>query len=161
MEIRLQSKGDGKLRWMLGGYWEDVFDTWFYFTDVQDLANTDAWTFAQAYAFYYKYTSGYDNLQYPLPATTYGYVQTMFRTNEQIAIFGEVEYDISDELTVIAVQMQPIENIHHPATGSPGPRVGTGGQGQRVFPPRGRELRRPPTRAPPATLSLFAGKGAR
>ena len=102
LEIRLQSKGDGKLRWMLGGYWEDVFDTWFYYTDVQDLMNTDAWTFAQAYAYYYKYTSGYDNLQYPLPPTTYGYVQTMFRTNEQIAIFGEVEYDLTDDLTVIA-----------------------------------------------------------
>ena len=102
VEIRLQSQGEGKLRWMLGGYYEDVFDTWFYFTDVQDLVNTTAWAGAQAYAYYYKYTSGYDNLQYPLPATTYGYVQTMTRTNKQIAIFGEVDYDLTDDLTVTA-----------------------------------------------------------
>ena len=102
LEIRLQSTGEGKLRWMLGGYWEDVFDTWFYYTDVQDLTSTDAWAAANAYAYFYKYTSGYDNLTYPLPDSTYGYVQTMTRTNEQIAIFGEVEYDLSEELTVIA-----------------------------------------------------------
>ena len=100
VEIRLQSQDDAKLRWMIGGYYEEVFDTWFYYTEMPDHLNTTAWAAANAYAYYYKYTSGYDNLQYPLPDTTYHYVQTMERTNTQIAFFGEVDYDVTDDLTV-------------------------------------------------------------
>lgn len=100
LEIRLQSQGEGKLQWMLGGYYEDVFDTWHYFTNMEENVNTTSWATAQAYAYYYKYTSGYDNLQYPLPPTTHHYQQDMRRTNKQIAVFGEVDYDLTDKLTV-------------------------------------------------------------
>ena len=97
LEIRLTSQGEGKLQWMLGGYWEEIYDTWFYHTDMPDLTSTTAWGVAQAYAAYYKYVAGYSNLQYPIPDTIYHYAQTMERTNTQIAIFGEIDYDFTDQ----------------------------------------------------------------
>lgn len=97
VELRLTSKHDGKLRWMLGGYWEEIYDTWFYYTDMPNHVNTTAWAAANAYAYYYKYF--YPSVQYPLPETTYHYVQTMERTNTQIAVFGEIDYDFTDKTT--------------------------------------------------------------
>jgi iron complex outermembrane receptor protein len=97
VEIRLTSQNEGKLQWMLGGYYEEIYDRWFYYTDMPDHLNTTAWYTAQAYAFYYKYTLGYTDVQYPLPDTTYHYVQTMERTNTQIAVFGEIDYDFTDK----------------------------------------------------------------
>ncbi|MGI9221282.1 MAG: TonB-dependent receptor [Woeseiaceae bacterium] len=98
VEIRLTSQGDGKLQWMLGGYYEEVYDEWFYRTYMPNHLNTTAWAFAQAYAYYYNY-NGY-NVQYPLTDTLYHYVQTMERTNTQIAIFGEMDYDLTDKTTL-------------------------------------------------------------
>lgn len=96
VEIRLTSQGDGKLQWMLGGYYEEIYDTWFYRTIMPDHLNTTAWAFAQAYAYYY-YTNGYTNVVYPLPDTLHHYVQTMERTNTQVAIFGEIDYDFTEK----------------------------------------------------------------
>ena len=100
LEVRLTSKGDGKLQWMLGGYYEEIYDTWFYYTDMPQHVNTTAWGAAQSYAYYYKYYAGYTQQQYPLPDTTYHYAQLMERTNTQIAIFGEIDYDITDDTQV-------------------------------------------------------------
>ena len=97
VEVRLTSQGDGKLQWMIGGYWEEIYDTWFYYTDMPNHTNTTAWATAQAYAAYYKYVAGYSDVQYPLPDTTYHYAQTMERTNTQLAIFGEIDYDFTDK----------------------------------------------------------------
>jgi outer membrane receptor protein involved in Fe transport len=97
VEIRLTSQGEGRLQWMLGGYWEEIYDTWFYHTDMPDLTSTTAWGIAQYYAYYYKYVAGYSNQQYPIPDTIYHYAQTMERTNTQIAIFGEIDYDFTDK----------------------------------------------------------------
>jgi len=97
LEIRLTSQGEGNLQWMLGGYYEEIYDTWFYYTDMPNHTNTTAWAFAQAYAYYYKYYLGYTDVQYPLPDTTYAYVQDMERTNTQIALFGEIDYDFTDK----------------------------------------------------------------
>lgn len=97
LEIRLTSQHEGKLQWMLGGYYEEIYDTWFYHTVMPDHLNTTAWATAQAYAYYYKYYAGYSNVQYPLPDTLNHYVQNMERTNTQVAIFGEIDYDFTDK----------------------------------------------------------------
>lgn len=97
LEIRLTSQSDSKLQWMLGGYYEEVYDEWFYRTIMPDHLNTTAWATAQAYAYYYYYVGGYTTVQYPLPDTLYHYAQTMERTNTQIAIFGEIDYDLTDK----------------------------------------------------------------
>ncbi len=102
IEIRLTSQGASKLQWMIGGYYEDVYDEWYYYTEVPNLTNTTAWAASQAYAYYYKYAAGYDSVQYPLPDTTVGYSNTMERTVKQIAVFGELGYDITDNFSVTA-----------------------------------------------------------
>jgi iron complex outermembrane receptor protein len=97
VEIRLTSQSEGKLQWMLGGYYEEIYDTWFYRTVMPDHTSTTAFATAYAYAYLYKYTYGYTNLQVPLPDTIYHYAQTMERTNTQIAVFGEIDYDFTDK----------------------------------------------------------------
>jgi len=96
-EIRLQSQGDSKLQWMIGGYYEEVFDEWFYYTNLEDLVNTTGWAYAQSYCTYYQYY-GYPDLACPLADTTKSYAQTMARTNTQIAVFGEIDYDFTEKL---------------------------------------------------------------
>jgi iron complex outermembrane receptor protein len=100
LEIRLTSQNEGKLQWMLGGYYEEIYDTWFYHTVMPDHLSTTAWATAQAYAAYYKYVGGYTDVQYPLPDTLNHYAQFMERTNSQVAIFGEIDYDITEKTRV-------------------------------------------------------------
>ena len=52
LEIRLTSQNEGKLQWMLGGYYEEIYDTWFYHTLMPDHLSTTAWATAQSYAYY-------------------------------------------------------------------------------------------------------------
>ena len=100
IEIRLTSSSDSKLRWMVGAYYEDVYDEWYYYTHQPDLMSTRAWATANAYAYYYLYLTGSSRVQYPLLPTTVGYSNTFERTVEQIAVFGEMDYDVSDKLTL-------------------------------------------------------------
>ena len=55
VEIRLTSQGDSKFQWMIGGYYEEIYDTWFYYTDMPEHVNTTAWGAANAYAYFYYY----------------------------------------------------------------------------------------------------------
>lgn len=98
IEIRLASTSDSKLQWMIGGYYEKVDDDWFYYTKQPELTDTRAFSTAQAYAYYY--SQYYDNVQYPLPDTDIGYSNTLDRTVEQLAFFGELSYDITEKLTL-------------------------------------------------------------
>jgi iron complex outermembrane receptor protein len=100
IELRLASSGDSRLQWMIGGYYESVHDEWYYYTKLPALGSTRAWSTAQAYAYYY--SNYYDNVQYPLDETDVGYSNTLDRTIDQTAVFGEASYDLTDELTVIA-----------------------------------------------------------
>jgi iron complex outermembrane receptor protein len=98
LEIRLASQSDSKLQWMAGAFYEKIYDEWYYYTKLPDLMSTRAWDTAQAYAAYYAYF--YDNVQYPLAPTDVGYSNTMERTVEQIAFFGELTYDITEKWNV-------------------------------------------------------------
>jgi iron complex outermembrane recepter protein len=97
IEIRLASQGESKLQWMVGGFYEEIYDEWYYYTKQPDLMSTRAWATAQAYAYYY---ANYYDVTYPLEATDVGYSNTMERTVEQIAVFGELGYDITDKWSV-------------------------------------------------------------
>ena len=110
LEIRLVSKGDSRFQWMVGGYYEDILDQWFYGTKVSGLTNTRAWTSAQAYAYYYGVHGFYDydcacyvtnpNQAYPIPATDVGYFNVLDRSVAQTAFFGELSYDLTEKWTV-------------------------------------------------------------
>ena len=75
MEVRLVSKGDSRFQWMVGAYYEDFLNEWFYGSKIPGLENTTMWATAQSYAYYYgvpNYYNGYTynpNQAYPLPPT--------------------------------------------------------------------------------------------
>lgn len=106
-EARLVSKGDTRLQWMAGAYYEDILDKWFYGNNTPGLVNTTAWYYAQYYAYYYGVSSNYynnytpnTNIQYPLPDTDVFWANNLDRTVKQTAVFGELSFDLTDDLTV-------------------------------------------------------------
>jgi iron complex outermembrane recepter protein len=96
-ELRLVSSSESKLGWMIGGYYEDKTTDWFYGAENPDYVGTTSWYAAQAYAYYYGVYLGYD-IQYPLPATDIGYSQNYSNDIKQTAIFGTVDYELTDDL---------------------------------------------------------------
>ena len=89
-EIRLSSKDntDSRFAWLLGGFYEKKHNDWEYTQNIDDLATAPlAATF---FAYYYL-----------TPTTTYFETDFYRQTNEQIAVFGEVSYEIiKDKLTI-------------------------------------------------------------
>jgi len=111
MELRLTSSGDGRLQWMLGGYYEDIIDEWYYGAKLPDYMNTTSWAYANSYYAYVANNWGfynYDcacyitnpNVAYPLAPTNVGYSNTLNRSIAQTALFGELSYDLTDQWTV-------------------------------------------------------------
>ena len=98
LEFRLTSQGEGKLQWMAGVYWEDVWDYWYYGSKTENLASTESWAYANYWACYYNYY--YDNVACPLVDSDIWYVNVLDRSVQQIAVFGEISYDLTDKLTV-------------------------------------------------------------
>ncbi|MFQ5609818.1 MAG: TonB-dependent receptor, partial [Woeseiaceae bacterium] len=108
VEIRLTSSGESKLRWTAGLFYEDVYDEWYYGTVQPGVTNTAMWGYANYLAYYYGVASNYynnytpnPNITYPLVETDVSYSNTLRRTVKQTAVFAEVEYDITDEWTVL------------------------------------------------------------
>ena len=96
-EVRLTSTGESRFQWMVGAFYEDVDDEWFYGAQNPSLMDTVAWETANYYA--YTYYSAYDHIDYPLPASDVGFSNHFVRAVEQTAAFGELVYDLSDRLT--------------------------------------------------------------
>lgn len=105
-EMRLVSSGDSRLQWMAGAYYEDITDEWFYGSLTPGLTNTTGWATAQAYAYYYGYPNYYNNYDpnpnqvYPLPDSDISYSNTLDRSISQTAFFGELSFDLTDDLTI-------------------------------------------------------------
>ena len=96
-EVRLTSTGASRFQWMVGAFYEDVDDEWFYGAQNPSLMDTIAWETANYYA--YTYYSTYDHIDYPLAASDIGFYNHFVRAVEQTAAFGELVYDVSDRLT--------------------------------------------------------------
>lgn len=97
-EIRLTSQSDSKVQWMIGGFYEEIYDEWFYGANNPDLQNTTAWYYANYLAYYYNYY-GY-NVDYPFVKHNIGYSDILKRTVEQTAFFGEVSVDFTDQFSM-------------------------------------------------------------
>lgn len=97
-ELRLTSNSDSRFQWMIGGYYEDMNDNWFYGARNPDLMDTVAWEAANYYAYWANYY-GYD-VQYPLVATEFDYTDVLDRSVKQTAVFGEISYDITEKWSV-------------------------------------------------------------
>lgn len=109
VELRLVSKGDTRFQWMVGAYYEDFLNEWFYGAKIPGWQDTIMGSAANFYAYYYGVNSNYynnytpnTNQVYPLPATDIGFNQTFTQTVKQTAVFGEVGYDLTDDLRVFA-----------------------------------------------------------
>ena len=99
-EARLTSQGESRLQWMVGAYYEDLYDRWFYGALNPSLTSTTAWEAANYYAYWAAYY-GYD-VQYPLPETDIAYRNTYRKTIKQSAVFSELTYSLTDEWSVTA-----------------------------------------------------------
>jgi iron complex outermembrane receptor protein len=85
-EVRLTSTGDSRLQWMAGAFYEETEDKWDYvFDNVEDLRNTP---FGQ-----------YWDLGNYLPDTNQWFKEDFESTTKQIAVFGEVGFDLTDALS--------------------------------------------------------------
>lgn len=85
-EVRLTSTGDSRLQWMVGAFYEETEDKWDYvFDNVEDLRNTP---FGQ-----------YWDLGNYLPDTNQWFKEDFESTTKQIAVFGEVGFDLTDALS--------------------------------------------------------------
>jgi outer membrane receptor protein involved in Fe transport len=92
-EVRLTSQGEGKLHWLAGTFYEDVYDTWLYGARNPSLMQTPSWDVANAYAAYY--ANYYPFIHSPLEPTDFDYSNLMRRTVKQTAVFGEMTYDFT------------------------------------------------------------------
>ncbi len=72
--MRLTSKGESRFQWMLGAFYEDVYDWWEYGARIPGYKTTTSWEYAQYLAYYYN-AQGYD-IQYPLDPTEIYYTST-------------------------------------------------------------------------------------
>ena len=97
VELRLVSKGDSRFQWMVGTYYEDFLNEWYYGSKTPGLENTTMWATAQAYAYYY---AANPNQAYPLPLTDINFSDRFSSSVKQTAVFGELGYDLTDDLRV-------------------------------------------------------------
>lgn len=133
-ELRLTSLGDSKLQWMVGAFYDDVYDAWQYGSFLPNLLQTNGWDAAQYYACYYN-GLGYD-VACPLPDTTKIYVNDYSKTIKQTAVFGEVTYNLTDEWSMTAgIRWFQFDRSDHQVYGSVGgaPPPGSYGNGEGVF----------------------------
>jgi outer membrane receptor protein involved in Fe transport len=133
-ELRLTSLGDSKLQWMVGAFYDDVYDAWQYGSFLPNVVQTNGWASAQYYACYYN-GLGYD-VACPLPETTKIYVNDYSKTIKQTAVFGEVTYNLTDKWSVTGgMRWFQFDRSDHQVYGSVGgaPPPGSYGVGEGVF----------------------------
>ena len=96
-EARLTSQGDGKLSWMAGAFYEDVYDWWEYGDKIPGLTGTRAWDEANVRAC----DPANPNLAVcPLEPTNIYYFNNYSNKVKQLAFFGEVTYALTDKWSV-------------------------------------------------------------
>lgn len=133
-ELRLTSLSDSKLQWMVGGFYDDVYDEWDYGSFLPNLTQTNGWTAAQDYACLYQ-AAGYD-VPCPLPETTKIYVNDYTKTIKQTAVFGELSYHLTDAWTVTGgIRWFEFDRNDHQVYRTTGelPPTGSYGVGEGVF----------------------------
>lgn len=97
-EFRLTSTSDSKLQWMLGAFYDDVYDTWYYGGTIPNLTELTGWVWANYWSCYYASLPNGENWNCPIPDTNLTYVNNYKKTIKQTAVFGEFDYSITDDL---------------------------------------------------------------
>ena len=96
-EFRLTSTTDSKLQWMLGAFYDDVYDTWLYGSKIPNLTDTVGWYWANYWSCYYAAMPSAEQWNCPIPDTDVTYVNQYKKWIEQTAVFGEFDYSITDD----------------------------------------------------------------
>jgi len=85
-ELRLVSTSDSRLQWMIGAFYEKTEDKWDYaFSDIENLSQT---AFGQYWEYWY----------FDLESDVW-YKEDYDATTEQLAVFGEVNFALTDDLS--------------------------------------------------------------
>lgn len=85
-EFRLASSGDTRLKWMAGAFYEETTDFWDWYFRVEDYTETPSWQFVNYY--------------YGAAETNDYYGELYNAKTTQTAVFGEMSYDITQDLIV-------------------------------------------------------------
>jgi len=103
-EIRLTSSSNSRFDWMIGGFYENVKDGWDDYSVIPNLENTRSWQYAQQLAAEYPdlATSPLILQKDPGGEGDYWYRNLFEREISQVAVFGEVGYQITDKFHVQA-----------------------------------------------------------
>ena len=98
-EARLTSQGDSKLQWMAGAFFEDVYDWWQYGAlQPGGLQDTVAWEEANRRAC--DDIADPNIAACPLAPTDYYYFNKYHNSVKQLAVFGEMSYELTDKWSV-------------------------------------------------------------
>ena len=97
-EARLTSLGDSKLKWMVGAFYEDVYDWWEYGALVPGWQSTPAWAEANRRAC--EDIANPDIATCPLVPSDIYYYNQYDNTVRQLAFFGEMTYDLTDKWSI-------------------------------------------------------------
>lgn len=133
-EFRLTSQSESKLQWMVGAFYDDVYDAWEYGAWMPNLMQTNGWAAANYYACYYA-AAGYD-VACPLPPTIKTYVNNYNKTIKQSAVFGELTYDLTDAWSITGgARWFEFDRSDSQLYQAPGglPPIGSFGRGEGVF----------------------------
>jgi len=99
-EARLTSKGDSKLQWMAGAFYEDTYDWWEYGAKQPKagLLQTVAWQTAQQNCIDLQATL--PSQVCPIAPTNLYYYNKYHNEVKQLAFFGEMTYSLTDKWSV-------------------------------------------------------------
>lgn len=99
-EIRLTSTTDSRFQWMVGAFYENHKDGWVDNGIIPNLNTTKHWRYTQ-WRSCDLVDQGYEGVTCPAfdPGNVW-YEDSYRRDSTQIAAFGEVDYDLTDQLTV-------------------------------------------------------------
>ncbi|MDH4049510.1 MAG: TonB-dependent receptor [Gammaproteobacteria bacterium] len=156
-ELRLTSLGDSKLQWMVGAFYDEVYDAWDYGAQIATLTQTNAWDAVNngwdvdylynGYIYTYHYNGacdyaaqGYD-VACPLAATNRTYVNDYSKTIKQTAVFGELTYHLTDDWSVTGgIRWFEFDRDDYQVYQAPGgfPPYGSYGVGEGIFASQGK-----------------------
>ncbi len=98
-EFRLTSTSDSRFQWMLGAFYDDVYDTWIYGSKIPNAPDTVGWYWANYWSCYYASLPNAEAWNCPLPESETTYVNNYKKWITQTAVFGEFDYSLTDNLT--------------------------------------------------------------
>jgi outer membrane receptor protein involved in Fe transport len=97
-EFRLTSTTDSKFQWMLGAFYDDIYDTWLYGSKIPGASDTIGWYWASYWSCYYASLENGENWNCPIPPSDTTYVNNYKKWIKQTAVFGEFDYAFTDRL---------------------------------------------------------------